>query len=501
MRKSTIWFLTCVMIFAFIGLLLLQVYYVQDILKTRNDQFSDAVNRSLQQVSRDIELDETAEYLGDYWLKNSEKITTNTRQTFRLIHPSGTMNMAISSFTTRQAWKISPSYGKSATMDKSLELQASQQERYLYYERLVLEAVAHNLMYESDTRPIEVRVDYNKMDNFLRAELLNNADLKELSYQFAVVNKDRQIVYSSPEFQENKAEELFSQLLFPKDRSSRLHTLLVYFPNQSEYLIKSIDLIVPSVGFTVVLLIIFIYTIFAVFKQKRLSEMKNDFVNNMTHELKTPVSTISLAGQMLQDPALVKSQQLFGHISGVINDETKRLSFLVEKVLQISLFEAQRTTLKVKELDANTLLANIAHTFVIRVEKFGGTMDVELNAAHSIVFVDDMHFTNVLFNLMENSVKYRKEDVPLLLTARTWNEGDKICISIQDNGIGIKKDHLKKIFDKFYRVHTGNRHDVKGFGLGLAYVKKIIDDLNGNIKVESELNVGTKFIITLPYIK
>ena len=501
MRKSTIWFLTCVMIFAFIGLLLLQVYYVQDILKTRNAQFSDTVKRNLRQVSRNLELDETARYLGDYWVKNSEKISTKEQQTFQWTH-TGTMNVAISSITTRQAWKISPSYGKSATVDKSPEFQESQQqERYLYYERLVLEAVAQYQMYESDTRPIEERVDYNKMDNCLRAELFNNEDLKKLSYQFAVVNKDRQIVYSSPEFQEDKAEELFSQILFPKDRQSRLHTLLVYFPNQSGYLIESIDMIAPSIGFTVVLLIIFVYTIYTVFKQKRLSEMKNDFVNNMTHELKTPVSTISLAGQMLKDPALVKSPQLFGHISGVINDETKRLSFLVEKVLQISLFEAQRTTLKMKELDANTLLSNIAHTFVIRVEKFGGTLDVELTASNSIVFADDMHFTNVLFNLMENSVKYRKEDDPLLLTARTWNEGEKISISIQDNGIGIKKDHLKKIFDKFYRVHTGNRHDVKGFGLGLAYVKKIIDDLNGSIKVESELNVGTKFIITLPYIK
>ncbi len=500
MRKSTIWFLTCVMIFAFVGLLLLQVYYIQDILKSRKEQFRESVKRSLYQVSRNLELDETGRYLGDYVLKNSTKILSKDEHSFRFTNPAGTMNIEISSITTRQALKISPSYGKSAIVDKSQELQESQQDRYLYYDRLVQEEVARNLMYESDTRPIEERVDYKKMDNYLSAELFNNG-LKQLPYQFAVVNRDRQIAYASPDFQENKAEELFSQVLFPKDRPSRLYTLLVYFPAQSSYLLKSVTLIVPSVGFTVVLLVIFVYTIYTVFKQKRLSEMKNDFVNNMTHELKTPVSTISLAAQMLKDPALVKSPQMFGHISGVINDETKRLGFLVEKVLQMSLFEAQKTTLKMKELDANDLLANIAHTFVIRVEKIGGTLDVDLDALDSTIFVDEMHFTNVLFNLMENAVKYRKEDVPLLLKARTWNDGDKIFISIQDNGIGIRKEHLKKVFDKFYRVHTGNRHDVKGFGLGLAYVKKIIDDLNGNIKVESELSVGTKFIITLPYIK
>ena len=500
MKKSTIWFLVCVLIFAFIGLLVLQVYYVQDILKTRNNLFREAVKKSLAQVSRNIEVDETARYFGEYWLKKNDKITTKTQQSIRFTHPVGTMNLSIISSTTQQVWNISPSYGKSAITNKSHEFQESpQDERYVHYNKLVQDVVVQKLMYEADTRPIEERVNYIQMDNYLSAELLNNADLKELPYQFAVVNKDRQIVYSSPGFHEEDAEELFSKPLFPKDRAPFSHTILVYFPGQSSYLVKSVDLMVPSIGFTVVLLIIFVYTIYTVFKQKRLSEMKNDFVNNMTHELKTPVSTISLAGQMLKDPALVKSPEMFGHISGVINDETKRLGFLVEKVLQMSLFEAQRTTLKMKELDANNLLANVAHIFVIRVEKFGGTLDVELNASNSIVCVDDMHFTNVLFNLMENSVKYRKEDVPLLLTARTWNEGDKISISIQDNGIGIKKEHLKKVFDKFYRVHTGNRHDVKGFGLGLPYVQKIIGDLNGSIKIESELNVGTKFIISLPY--
>jgi signal transduction histidine kinase len=147
------------------------------------------------------------------------------------------------------------------------------------------------------------------------------------------------------------------------------------------------------------------------------------------------------------------------------------------------------------------MITNVAHTFTLKVEKYGGALDVELEAMDSTISVDEMHFTNVLFNLMENAVKYRREDVPLVLLAKTVNEGGKIQISIQDNGIGIKKDDLKKIFDRFYRVHTGNRHDVKGFGLGLAYVKKIVEDHNGTIKVESELNVGTRFIITLPYIK
>ena len=258
---------------------------------------------------------------------------------------------------------------------------------------------------------------------------------------------------------------------------------------------------IPSLIFTLVLLVTFIFTIYTIFRQKKLTEIKNDFINNMTHEFKTPISTISLAAQMLNDPAVGKSPQMFKHISGVINDETKRLRFQVEKVLQMSMFERQKATLKMKEVDANELVYNVTNTFRLKVENCNGTLDVALDADDPFVFVDEMHFTNVIFNLLDNALKYKKPDVNIKLKVRTWNEGGKLHISIEDNGIGIKKENLKKIFDKFYRVHTGNLHDVKGFGLGLAYVKKIITDHKGTIRAESELNVGTKFIIVLPLFK
>lgn len=240
--------------------------------------------------------------------------------------------------------------------------------------------------------------------------------------------------------------------------------------------------------------------IFITFRQKRLSEMKSDFMNNMTHELKTPVSTISLAAQMLKDQSVTKSPEVFKHISGVINDETERLSFQVEKVLQMSLFEKQKTTLKFKELDANDIVVTVANTFQLKVEKFGGHLDIDLQATESTINADKMHFTNVLFNLLDNAVKYRREDVNLELMIRTWNANNKLYISVEDNGIGIKKENVRKIFERFYRVSTGNRHDVKGFGLGLAYVKKIVENHRGTIKAESDLDKGTKFIICLPVL-
>jgi signal transduction histidine kinase len=255
----------------------------------------------------------------------------------------------------------------------------------------------------------------------------------------------------------------------------------------------------PAMAFTLILMLIFIYCVVVAFRQKRVNEMKNDFINNMTHELKTPISSISLAGQMLSDPSVRKSETMMRHITEVITDETKRLQFLVEKVLQTSLYYNQKAALHIVDVDANKAISNIVHNFKLKVEKFGGSISSELTAPHTIVNVDEMHFTNVIFNLLDNAVKYRSEERPLLLKVSTADIGNhQLRIVVSDNGRGIRKDDLRKIFDKFYRVSTGARHDVKGFGLGLAYVRKMVSEFQGSITVESEFGVGTKFLITLP---
>ena len=227
--------------------------------------------------------------------------------------------------------------------------------------------------------------------------------------------------------------------------------------------------------------------------------MKNDFVNNMTHEFKTPISSISLAAQMLQDESVAKSPEMFQRLSGVISSETKRLRFQVDRVLQMSMFDDKNTAaLNMKELDANELISGIVNTFAVKVSQGGGAIKTVLEATDPYICADEMHFTNVVFNLMDNAVKYRRADVPIALEIHTWNSNGKFMLSVKDNGIGIRKEDLKKIFDKFYRVHTGNVHDVKGFGLGLAYVKQIVQALHGTIRAESEPGVGTTFVIVLP---
>lgn len=508
MRKSTIWLLAVVMAFAFIGLLYLQVQYVSTILKTRNEQFNETVQRCLYQVVKNLELDEARQFLDEDikndFLFNEADDELSAQQGLNNELPSAIDSNRTPSYADRYEKQSKPAAGSASdhlvtTLKKQQEMWL---ERYRHQEGVlkdVFKNLVLNIMDAPNLRPIQDRIDFKKLNFYLNQEFVNNG--LNIPYIFSVVNKDGNVVYQSGNIKKSDAANVNTCVLFPNDPPSKWNFLRVYFPTKKSYIFRSVEFITPSVVFTLVLLVTFIFTIFIVFRQKKLSEMKNDFINNMTHELKTPVSTISLAAQMLKDSDITKSPQVFKHISGVINDETKRLGFLVEKVLQMSLFERQKATLKLKEVDANDLLANIAHTFKLKVEKYGGDIDIDLQAEEADIYVDEMHFTNVLFNLMDNAVKYRRPDVPLKLMARTWNEGGKLMLSIEDNGVGIKKEYLKKVFDRFFRVPTGNVHDVKGFGLGLAYVRKIVEDLSGSIRAESELNNGTKFIISLPLIK
>jgi two-component system phosphate regulon sensor histidine kinase PhoR len=275
----------------------------------------------------------------------------------------------------------------------------------------------------------------------------------------------------------------------------------VHFPDINSYIFSSVRFMIPSVVFTFILLITFIFTIVVIFRQKRYSEIKNDFINNMTHELKTPIASISLAAQMLSDDSVPKNDKMLKHLTSVVSDESKRLRFLVEKVLQMSMFDRKKASFKKKELDLNEMVESIANSFSLRVEHTGGKIYVDVGAVDSAIYVDEVQFQNVIFNLMDNAVKYRKPDKPLNVTLKTWNDDRWLYLSVEDTGMGMRKDNLKKIFDKFYRVHTGNVHDVKGFGLGLAYVRKVVELHDGDIRVESELGKGTTFTIKLPVIK
>ena len=483
MKKSTIWILTIVMALTFVGLLYMQFVYMEEMINMREQHFDEGVKRSLYSLSTTLERNETRNYLEEELLMVEPGIAGNS-----LLNDNSTPD-----FSSQPG----PIYNRDK--DKYKKFPETLQKHYLYQKSLLNEVVL-TILSQSSSRPIIERVDTTLMKAYLNSELANNGIT--LGWDFAIVDRHGKVVAKSAGYDENgDINEMFTQTLFPNDSEARRYYINVFFPERNKYIFKSISFMIPSFCFTFVLLVVFLFTIVIAFRQKKLSEMKNDFINNMTHEFKTPISTISLAAQMLNDPGVRKSGTMLEHISTVINDETKRLRFQVEKVLQMSMFDRQKATLKLQEVNANQLIHNIVNTFKLKVEKYGGKIDSQLDAEIAEVKVDEMHFTNVIFNLLDNAVKYRREDTPLELMVTTRNlPSNRIEIAIADNGLGMKKDDLKKIFEKFYRVSTGNRHDVKGFGLGLAYVHKMVTELKGDIRVESELGKGSKFIITLPII-
>ena len=524
MKKSIVWILSIVMCVSFIILLSLQFRYIKEMTTMRHQHFDESVKRSLYEVAHKLEVDEAQRYLEEDIQEMRERndnfgnypIDGYYSQTFSFQNgafsfsqtiqtPSQTPNSSEETSSIQPNTPTMPSLqvprpqndaGSGVITERSRVLQQRQLEHYLANKDLVNEVI-YNMLINSSTRPLVQRIDNTTLANELTDQLAINGI--EIPFHYVLTTNTGRVVYQCcKDVDPNSFVNSYSQAVFHNDNPNRMGIIRVTFPTLDDYIDKSVGFMLPSLIFIAILMITFAFTLFVITRQRKITEMKNDFVNNMTHEFKTPISTISLAAQMLNDQAVSKSPQMFKHISGVINDETKRLRFQVEKVLQMSMFERQSNTMKLKEMDVDELINGVVNTFKLKVENIGGTIDAQFETEDPFGMVDEMHFTNVIFNLMDNAVKYKRADVPLHLEVRTWNEPGKLMVSVSDNGIGIKRDDLKKIFDRFYRVHTGNRHDVKGFGLGLAYVKKVIVNHKGTIKAESELGNGTKFIITLP---
>ena len=504
MKKKTIWILTIIMALTFCGLLYIQIMYMKNMIRMRDDQFAEGVRRSLYAVTSTLEQDETRHFLEEdaaaieqsvYGsLDTGSKNSTSGSMKYSFTTPDGLHgDLTIHGDLRGRSSSISPT-----ASGRYRSLQETIKGQYLYQKGLLNEVIL-NILSQSSNRPIAERADSATVARYLAGEFENNG--LNLPFEFAVVNRAGRAIYHTAGFNSSDAgrNNMFVQTLFPNDPANKVYYIKVYFPTKKDYIMSSVKFMIPSFVFTFILLVVFLYTIIIAFRQKRLTEMKNDFINNMTHEFKTPISSISLAAQMLNDDSVRKSPTMMQHISTVINDETKRLRFQVEKVLQMSMFDRQKATLRLQEIDANKTISNIVSTFKLKVESCGGHIESDLAADDAIVEVDEMHFTNVIFNLLDNAVKYRREDVPLTLRVSTADiSPERLEIRVSDNGIGIRRDELKKIFEKFYRVPTGNRHDVKCFGLGLAYVHKMIGELHGEIRVESEFGQGTTFIIILP---
>ena len=286
--------------------------------------------------------------------------------------------------------------------------------------------------------------------------------------------------------------------LFPMDLQQKDYELSIHFPKQRNYLMR--QALVPLTSSGILMLVIigcFAYAIMVILRQKKLSEIKNDFINNMTHEFKTPIATVSLATEALQDDDLKQNANLVDRYVQVIKDENRRLGMQVEKVLQIATLDKKDVKLKFEQTDVHDIIQKALGNIRIMVENREGHISSQLLAGNPVLEADKVHLTNLIYNLLDNANKY-SPDAPEI-HIRTENISTGVIIKITDQGIGMTKEAAEKIFDKFYRVSTGNVHDVKGFGLGLAYVKSVIDMHQGTISVKSELGKGSTFKVYLPF--
>lgn len=336
------------------------------------------------------------------------------------------------------------------------------------------------------------------LDSLLSSELQNQGI--KTPYEFGLYNPvfHSMVNEKSGHYSQELLRSPFAFNLFPNDIFLNPEYLLLYFPDQQQYILSQMNAMMMTSGILILVIISsFTFTILTVIRQKKLSVMKNDFINNMTHELKTPISTISLACQALSDKDIHKSEDLYQSYINVINEENKRLSVMTEKVLQTAVIEKGKIRLNKTGLDVHDLIQDAISKIGLQVKAKHGEITTRLEAEYSFVEADRIHFTNVIFNLLDNANKYSPTS-PQIEVA-TQNNSNGLLIHVKDKGIGISRANQNKIFENLYRVSTGNIHDVKGFGLGLSYVKAIVEQHGGYVSLESELKKGSRFSIFIPF--
>ncbi|MFZ0472158.1 MAG: HAMP domain-containing sensor histidine kinase [Bacteroidales bacterium] len=356
-----------------------------------------------------------------------------------------------------------------------------------------IENIVSRILHE--TPPLRDRFTSDELNRQIRQSL--DAVGIHLGYECAVRGDFGGIIYRSPNYSERSGANKYLRQLFPNDPVPGNNILSIYFPGEEKYKFSRIAFMATaSMLIALLLIILSTSTFIVIFRQKRLSEIKSDFINNMTHELKTPIATISLASQMLADPKIPEKSRDTQGLASVINEESNRLRILVEKVLQTAIFEKSKIELDKHRTDIHEVILRAVDAFKLQVNGRGGVISTFLDAKNPVVLIDEANFFNVFINLIDNALKYTTQVPEITVSTRTYNKG--ITITVSDNGIGIPREHQKHIFEKFYRVPSGDTHNIKGFGLGLNFVSKIVEEHNGTIKVESQINKGTRIIIHLP---
>jgi two-component system phosphate regulon sensor histidine kinase PhoR len=350
--------------------------------------------------------------------------------------------------------------------------------------------------------PLEKRIPSKEiLDTLIKKELLSKNINLDYNYWLTPAKNQKDIIYQkvSNPTAEVLPENTYAHILFSNDVATKDPGMLyLYFPQKNSLIFSNMFVsMTSSVSLLLVLIFIFAYTIYAIIKQKKLTEMKSDFVNNMTHEFKTPVATIMIASEALKDPEVVADKGRINRLANIIYDENVRLGNHIERVLSVARLEKKEIKLEANPVKINELITAVVDSMNLQLQKRNAVVTLALNASEDTILGDELHLSNVIYNLIDNANKY--SDSAPKITISTRNSNKYLFVEVSDHGIGMTKDQTKRIFDQFYRVPTGNLHDVKGFGLGLNYVQDIVTQMNGDIKVQSEKDKGTTFEVSLPF--
>lgn len=505
-----------------LGLIIFQFYWIQEVTKANDDRFNQTVQNALNSVANKLAMQSDYNFLQQdvnralpYKQARLESIR-DTLKTIESIQAKADASMANQMEYFNQIFNVSidentgqmffnvdfeafmnqapPGFGPpNVNPAQQINMENQMNKRM----NLLKNSWANHLV---GSENLFQRINVGQLDAFLDQELQNRGI--ELDYNYGIIQKgDSSLRYHNSSDPNSRDALLSSPLeanLFPVDLVQKDYYLSIDFPKKKNYLLN--QALVPLSASGILMLVVigcFGYAVKVILQQKKISEVKNDFINNMTHEFKTPIATVSLATEALQDDDLRENKSIVNRYVGVIREENKRLGMQVEKVLQIASLDKKNFKLKLEPTDLHDIIEKALVNIKLSVESRGGSISSQLNATNYQLDADKVHLTNIIYNLVDNANKYSPETPEINI--RTENISSGIIIKISDKGIGMSKEAVQKIFDRFFRVSTGNVHDVKGFGLGLSYVKNIVDMHSGEITVKSELGKGSTFKVYLPY--
>lgn len=489
MNKTAIGLIIGLMSLALIGSMYLQANWIYESIKINEEQFSKNVFEALNAVAVRLEYEEqrvafnnlngfSTTYFEQELIKKGDGSSINIDFSYK----------KVSTEADPEECTCAKCMSERALRFSQLMRFNEQQHQTPLEERIFnLEVLSAFVKRELASRGINLDYFYGVFSTHLKSLIIAND-------HYVVADKRPRVIQTG---HKNLLTSQYQVDLFRQD----LHTpgqLIVYFPDKLDYVWGKVwRNLLAALLFTSLIILCFGYTIYVIYRQKKLSEMKGDFINNMTHEFKTPIATISLAADSITNPSISGNPDKVKRFADIIRQENRRMNSQVEKVLQMALIDKKDFSMKVTGVDMHQVIQTAVENFALQVEKRDGLLLTNLQANKTQIEGDVTHITNIIHNLMDNANKYSPDKPEITLHTRNIRNG--IEVTVEDKGMGMNREALKNIFDKFYRVHTGNLHDVKGFGLGLSYVKAIITAHKGQIDVKSELGKGSKFILFFPF--